>query len=107
MPPLGNDDASGSAWMSWLPLNRRIGSPSPVSVRKASCFSAVCPLSGWNQCVKCVAPRATAHSFMPCATSSAIFPSRRSPRWIVASSFSKTGRGSVSRMASALYVSAP
>ncbi len=102
MPPLGNDDASGSAWISWEPEKRRIASPSPVSVRKASCFSAVWPLSGWNQCVKWVAPRATAHSFMPCATSSAIFESSFSPRWIVARSFSKTGRGSVSRIASAL-----
>ena len=100
MPPLGNDEASGSAWMSWLPEKRWIASPSLVSVRKASCFSADCPFMGWNQCVKCVAPRASAHSFIPCATSSAIFPSSFSPRSIVATSFSKTGRGSVSRIAS-------
>ena len=36
-----------------------------------SCFSAVAPVSGWNQCVKCVAPFATAHSFMASATASA------------------------------------
>ena len=32
--------------------------------RNESCFSAVMPVSGWNQCVKCVAPCSSAQSFM-------------------------------------------
>ncbi len=35
---------------------------------KLSCFSAVTPVSGWNQWVKCVAPFSMAHSFMAFAT---------------------------------------
>ena len=31
---------------------------------KESCFSAVVPVRGWNQCVKCVAPFETAQVFM-------------------------------------------
>ena len=38
---------------------------------KLSCFSAVMPVMGWNQCVKCVAPCSTAQSFMAEATSPA------------------------------------
>ena len=49
MPPEGKLDASGSPWMSWLPLNFSIALPSPATERKASCFSAVMPVSGWNQ----------------------------------------------------------
>ncbi len=51
MPPVGNDDASGSAWMSSLPENSAIAVPSLVGPKKESCFSAVDPVSGWNQCV--------------------------------------------------------
>ena len=32
--------------------------------QKLSCFSDVMPESGWNQCVKWVAPFSMAHSFM-------------------------------------------
>ena len=46
--------------------------PSPLGVRKLSCFSLVMPVSGWNQCVKCVAPFSSAHSFMAWATSLAM-----------------------------------
>src|SRR5690625_4658719 len=52
---------------------------------KESCFSAVYPVSGWNQCVKCVAPLSTAHSFMAIATASAIVMSRGRPFSIVPS----------------------
>ena len=38
------------------------------AVIKASCFSAVTPVSGWNQWVKWVAPFSTAQSFMAAAT---------------------------------------
>ena len=50
MPPDGNDDASGSPTMRFFPENCMIGSPSLIS-RKASCFSAVEPVIGRNQCV--------------------------------------------------------
>ena len=39
---------------------------------KLSCFSAVIPVIGWNQCVKCVAPFSTAQSFIALATTFAI-----------------------------------
>ena len=42
--------------------------PSGAGVMKLSCFSAVIPVRGWNQCVKCVAPFSTAQSFMASAT---------------------------------------
>ena len=51
MPPDGNDDASGSPWTRFLPLNSAIVRPSPVGARKESCFSAVEPVMGTNQCV--------------------------------------------------------
>ena len=51
MPPVGNDDASGSAWMSSLPENSAMLVPSPVGSKNESCFSAVLPVRGWNQCV--------------------------------------------------------
>ena len=37
------------------------------------------PVSGWNQCVKWVAPRSIAHSFMAVATASASAGSSSSP----------------------------
>ena len=51
MPPVGNDEASGSPWISSLPENSASAVPSPVGAKKLSCFSAVDPVSGWNQCV--------------------------------------------------------
>jgi hypothetical protein len=48
-----------------------------------SCFSAVDPVSGWNQWQKCVAPFETAQSFMAWATSSAIFGSMAPPSLMV------------------------
>src|SRR3954447_17253709 len=71
MPPVGNEEASGSPWMSSLPENSAIATPSPVGLKKESCFSAVEPVRGWNQCVKWVAPFSIAHSFIAEATASA------------------------------------
>ena len=39
---------------------------------KLSCFSAVSPVIGWNQCVKCVAPCDVAHSRATDAIDSAV-----------------------------------
>ena len=57
--------------------------PSGEGDMKLSCFSAVMPVSGWNQCVKCVAPRLTAQSFMASATASATPGSRGCPSSMV------------------------
>ena len=46
--------------------------PSGAGEIKLSCFSAVTPVSGWNQWVKCVAPRSTAQSRMAAATALAM-----------------------------------
>src|ERR1051325_4481531 len=70
-PPDGKLDASGSDWISCSGVKDSIGESSLSSVRKASCFSAVSPVCGWNQCVKCVAPRLIAHSLMAFATAGA------------------------------------
>ena len=51
MPPDGKLDASGSPWINSLPENSRTALPSPVGDRNESCFSAVMPVRGWNQCV--------------------------------------------------------
>ena len=66
MPPEGNEEASGSLWISCEPRKRSstLSSPGMVTLRSMneSCFSAVSPVIGWNQCVKCVAPCAVAQS---------------------------------------------
>ena len=51
MPPDGKLEASGSPLTSSLPLNSATARPSGVGLRKESCFSAVMPVIGWNQCV--------------------------------------------------------
>ena len=51
MPPEGKLDASGSPRTSSLPLNSATARPSEVGFRNESCFSAVIPVIGWNQCV--------------------------------------------------------
>ena len=51
MPPDGKLDASGSPFTNSLPLNSATARPSAVGLRKASCFSAVIPVIGWNQWV--------------------------------------------------------
>jgi hypothetical protein len=68
-------------------LKLSIGCPSSSNDRKASCFSAVSPVCGWNQCVKCVTPRETAHSLIASATAGAISASSFFPRRMVAWSF--------------------
>ena len=51
-PPEGKEDASGSPLISSLPENSIIVLPSSSGcATKESCFSAVIPVSGWNQCV--------------------------------------------------------
>jgi hypothetical protein len=45
-----------------------IGWFSSSKLRKASCFSAVSPVCGWNQCVKCVTPFSIAQSLIASAT---------------------------------------
>ena len=79
MPPDGKDEASGSPLMSSLPLSSMMTVPSPCGLMKESCFSAVVPVSGWNQWVKCVAPFSMAHSFMAQAVASATTGSSSSP----------------------------
>ena len=49
-PPEGKLDASGSPTIRLLPV-RRIITLSPSGSMKLSCFSAVRPVRGWNQCV--------------------------------------------------------
>lgn len=51
MPPDGNEEASGSPWISSLPEKSAIAPPSSVGLKNESCFSAVEPVSGWNQWV--------------------------------------------------------
>jgi hypothetical protein len=46
---------------------------------KASCFSAVRPVIGWNQWQKCVAPLAMAQSFIALAITSAVAGSSGCP----------------------------
>ena len=57
--------------------------PSPVGLMKESCFSAVMPVMGWNQWVKCVTPFSMAQSFMALATTLATAMSRVLPSWMV------------------------
>ena len=79
MPPEGKLDASGSPLMSSLPLISIMTVPSFIGLMKESCFSAVVPVSGWNQWVKCVAPLEMAHSFIAQAVASATMGSSSSP----------------------------
>src|SRR3954468_19115932 len=79
MPPVGNEEASAPPWISSLPENSAIAVPAPVGAKKESCFSAVEPVSGWNQCVKWVAPFSIAHSFIAEATASARIGSSERP----------------------------
>jgi hypothetical protein len=76
-------------------VNSVIARPSPVGFRKESCFSAVSPVSGWNQCVKWVAPFSRAQSFIAIATASATEGSSVVPFWTVARSALYCGLGSL------------
>ena len=82
-PPEGKEDASGSPLISSFPLNSIITLPSGEGVINESCFSAVIPVKGWNQCVKCVAPFSTAQFFIASATAFAQLTSRAAPSSIV------------------------
>ncbi len=87
MPPVGNEDASGSPWISSLPEKPATEWPLRSGSKNESCFSAVSPVSGWKTCVKCVQPISSAHSFIASATSSASETSSGSPASSVAASF--------------------
>ena len=50
-PPEGKEEASGSPLISSLPEKSIITPPSGAGEMKLSCFSAVTPVSGWNQWV--------------------------------------------------------
>src|SRR5476651_1037776 len=95
-PPDGKLEASGSLWMSCAPVNFSIGFVLSSKLRKASCFSAVRPVCGWNQWVKCVTPRLSAHSLMACATAGATSMSSFLPRRMDWASLSHTAFGSFS-----------
>ena len=45
-PPLGNEDASGSPLINYLPENSIMTFPFSLGVTKLSCFSAVTPVIG-------------------------------------------------------------
>src|SRR3954451_24718655 len=50
-PPDGKLEASGSPLINSFPENSATALPSGVGFRNESCFSAVMPVSGWNQWV--------------------------------------------------------
>src|SRR5687767_1651722 len=106
-PPDGKLEASGSLWISCAAENASIAWPFSSNERNASCFSAVSPVCGWNQCVKCVAPLLVAHSLMTCATAGAIAASSFFPSRMEATRLSKTKRGSLSRICRAPKVLQP
>ncbi len=49
IPPLGKLEASGSCCTRSFPANSSIIPPFPSCSTKASCFSAVPSVRGWNQ----------------------------------------------------------
>ena len=51
IPPFGKLEASGSCWISSFPSNSSSTPPLPSCSMKASCFSAVPSVKGWNQWV--------------------------------------------------------
>ena len=82
-PPDGKLEASGSPWTSSAPEKLKITPPAPSGLTSESCFSAVSPVSGWNQWVKWVAPFSMAQSFIVAATTSATCASSGSPASMV------------------------
>ncbi len=46
IPPLGKEEASGSCCTNASPENCSMPFPSPVLLKKVSCFSAVAPVNG-------------------------------------------------------------
>ena len=97
-PPEGKEEASGSPLISSLPENSIMTPPSGAGEMKLSCFSAVMPVSGWNQCVKCVTPFSIAQSFIAPATASATSLSSRSSSSMVFLSERYTFSGRVAFM---------
>ena len=51
IPPLGKEEASGSCWERAEAEKDSTTPPYWFGVINASCFSAVPPVRGWNQCV--------------------------------------------------------
>src|SRR6185312_17060712 len=97
-PPDGKLDASGSLWINCSPVNDSMGWRSSSNDRNASCFSAVRPVCGWNQCVKCVTPREIAHSLITWATVGAMSWSSFFPWRIEDRSLAYTSRGNLARI---------
>jgi hypothetical protein len=93
--------------MSWLPEKPSMTPPESSQLMNASCFSAVRPVMGKNQCVKCVAPRSIAHSFIACATVCATSGESRSPFFTVLRTALNTSRGRRSCMVRQLKVFTP
>ena len=93
--------------MRFLPLKRWTACAGPAGSRKASCFSAVPPVRGWNQWVKCVAPFESAQSFIACATSSAMEGSSGLPSLMVASSLAAVALGRYARISFSPKTSSP
>ena len=106
-PPDGNDDASASPPIRFLPLNAWMARAVPAGSMKELCFSAVPPVRGWNQCVKCVAPLERAHSFIACATSAAMDGSSGLPSFTVARSFAAADFGRKARISFSPNTSSP
>ena len=107
MPPEGKELASGSPTISELPENFSMATPSPLTERNASCFSAVDPVSGWNQWQKCVAPFSSAQSFIAPATVLATIGFSGWPCMIVPARLIATSGGSRLSMMSPLKVNRP
>ena len=91
----------------FFPEKRASVSAIPAGSKKASCFSAVLPVSGWNQCVKWVAPRSMPHCFRACATSFAMEGSSGVWSRIVCNSASAVSFAKYSRIARSLNTSEP
>ena len=106
-PPEGKLEASASPPMRFFPLNACTACAVPRGSTKLSCFSAVPPVRGWNQWVKCVAPFASAQSFIACATSSAMDGSRGFPSLTVASSLAAVAFGRKARISFSPKTSSP
>ena len=81
--------------------------PPSTGERKLSCFSAVMPVMGWNQWVKCVAPFSMAQSFMALATTTAALLSRRFPSWMERCTCRNTSFGKRARMTESLNTMEP
>ncbi len=77
--------------------NDSIGWPSSNEQEGVVLFGGE-PVCGWNQCVKCVAPRPIAHSLIACATRGAMSTSSFFPLRTASRSLAYVSRGSLSRI---------